>query len=360
MRLTATRVDLFCKALVWLTFVGALVSAMAVASAQQPGADRSSELQSMVRDISHQLALQAKFDRTLAESHYVQLSHALDAWNKSARGPEDFRQMQTWLSKSLVATSAGSRSAMPAVPTFTAPGVASPPVVRAAGPTDESSKSLPEPKVAVTRKQVEVSKPANETPMPWDESPQTTSPVARGKKDSKPEVKVARDADVWSRHPAAKPAEIGDPFVDDPPTVTMAAAPPSHTVLRPATSRDDVQLNLAELTARIRGYDRGIRAVEAKLIAGESLSAEKLLLVVRELQELTRQRELIEMYYTSLRPDEAKRVTRPATTDKAKTLIESRLKTLKPATNDAGLFDDVFGEDASPALDEVEKLLEEI
>ncbi len=123
-----------------------------------------------------------------------------------------------------------------------------------------------------------------------------------------------------AEHPAAADLDWGNPFVDDPlpgdanagvaaasNNVRLAAAEQAisrtrRTVgFRPeAMTRAGVRVNLNELSARIRGYGRGLRAIEAELINQPQATGFELAGLVRELESLAAQRELIEIYFASL------------------------------------------------------------
>jgi hypothetical protein len=121
-----------------------------------------------------------------------------------------------------------------------------------------------------------------------------------------------------------------------------------------------VGINLAALAARIRGHDRGLRGIEARLIANPELPIEDLLLLAKELETLADQRKLIDLYVEALNPAERARVTPPESAEPLKKLISERAGRLRPATQPDDMIDEVFSEQTSPALEEIESVLKGI
>jgi hypothetical protein len=158
--------------------------------------------------------------------------------------------------------------------------------------------------------------------------------------------------------------------LDEQPTLPPGDSTPTDSlknarvVLRPMaieTTRDDaVGINLAALAARIRGHDRGLRGIEARLIANPNLPAEDLLLLAKELETLAEQRKLIDLYVEALNPAERTRVSPPASAEDLKRLIGERASRLRPVTQPDDLIDEVFSEQPSPALEEIESVLKNI
>lgn len=349
----------------------------------QDRTDRSDELQQLVDALGDQIEMQRSFNRARAEASQSQLQRAIKAWQKASRSDDDFELMREWLEQSIQASLAGSRKPMPPLPTFSRPEVA-----KATTPSPSSSAPTP-PSAPATAARVRVTE---ELPVAA-EPPTTNPPVAATQPNRSPERSPTTDeaapANPWARHPAATPVLLGDPFVDDPLPQQPATAPAVRTtpeptiepisveppdavdplqnarvVLRPTsneTSRDDaVGINLAALAARIRGHDRGLRGIEARLIANPDLRVEELLLLAKELETLAQQRKLIELYVDALNPAERARVTSPESAEALKKLIGDRAKRFRPVSQSDDQVDDIFSEQPSPALEEIETLLKSI
>jgi hypothetical protein len=108
-----------------------------------------------------------------------------------------------------------------------------------------------------------------------------------------------------------------DPFQDDPspednhpptgqpPAAQASSSPKAHrqevkreAQLPPRSVHPSV--NLAELRARIEGYDRGLRNIESRLMGYEALSAADLIKMARALDDLLNQREFVALYVGTL------------------------------------------------------------
>jgi hypothetical protein len=85
-----------------------------------------------------------------------------------------------------------------------------------------------------------------------------------------------------------------------------------------------VQVNLAELNARIRGYHHGLAEIEAALITGQR-SAAHLAAVVEDLERLAGQYQFLRLYYDSLTSVERRRVPRPRTLAEVVALAKGQL-----------------------------------
>ena len=373
----------------WVT-LAALLSP-AVVRAQDP-TDRSGELQQLVDTLGQQLAMQSHFNRARAETGQQQLSVAIKAWAKAGRTDDDFELMHDWLTQALQASLAGSKKPLPPLPEFSKPQL----VARRA-PATPATPPTPGPVPSPTPRLAEELPMA--TPQPQEDSialrpTESPTPTTR---PQRPEAGPEPQAEnPWSRHPAATPLDLGNPFVDDPPlpaeelteTGTPALRPDNpqfassalpraevptgdslanaRVVLRPTAAattapQDSVGINLAALAARIRGHDRGLRGIEARLIANPQLREEELLLLAKELEAIVQQRRLIDLYVEALNPAERARVTPPESAEGIKRLIAERAKRLRgPAPPQDDLFDEVFSEQPSPVQEEIKSLLESI
>ncbi len=367
----------------WMFMLLGIGIAVSPAAHAQGTADRSGELQQLVDALGDQIDMQRSFNRAKAEASRARLRQAIQAWQKAARTDNDFELMRIWLEQALQASLAGSRMPLPPVPSFTRPEVARTPAPAPTSiePTSPGAPARP-PHARVTE----------ELPVAAPEPPAERPPVAATRPSRSPSRRTTTDEATpdspWARHPAATPIALGDPFVDDPlpqqPEVAPAVATtpnrvvepkPSQTavdplqnarvVLRPTTTEttrdeDSVGINLAALAARIRGHDRGLRGIEARLIANPNLAIEDLLLLTKELETLAEQRKLIDLYVEALNPAERARVAPPESAEPLKRMIGERANRLRPTAQPDDLVDDVFSEQPSPAHEEIESVLKSI
>lgn len=128
-------------------------------------------------------------------------------------------------------------------------------------------------------------------------------------------------------------AELDDPFRDDPlPTEEPEPLPQParrRVALRPRPQApaqpQRTPINLAELRARIVGYDRGLRTVEARLMDTEPLSAGTLNQLARALDELIEQHEFLALYWGTLSRSERTGLPTPHSAEPAVQLLSERI-----------------------------------
>ncbi len=319
-----------------LACVGLLISLFATAAAAQ--SDRSSELQHLVNDLGYQLQLVEQFDRGSSEKRLRQLAIALDRWNTSTRTHADFEAMQAWLQAAIRASMPGTSKPMPELPWFD----------QRLARVDRSAvlpSPAAEPEQAVEAIPTEVAK----TPTPPD--PADLPVPVENRATSQPQVATTQPteavepieavepaeqvATAWQRHPAATPIDLGNPFADDPPQATRSSST-TRVALRPVTvpartASSKVDINVAELSARIRGYVHGLRGVEARLLASPEMTSDQLLLAVRELQALQDQREFVSLYLNALAAEGRARTPDLPSPGHAKAAVNQQLDRLRQA-----------------------------
>lgn len=351
-------------ALVLLGAFGGIVlpAAVSAQSTEATGSrDRAAELQQLADALAHQIGMLQRFDRPTAEAIYFRLGEAIDAWEDAGRTDDDFQKMQQWLKSALASTMPGARRTLPPVPEFSA----LPPttVARSGVPTTPGEPAQGGPDATLERKTS-----PQQAPLAGGlalESSAVATPevvVAGGRIEVSESPEVLPQTSLWARHPATRPVDLGNPFTDDP--LGNERTPAEQVVLRPRTTsppsmQSAMQVNLAALGARTRGYNRGLRAIEARLVASPDMPAEELLLLTVELRELVAQRDLVAMHLESLPADLASQASQPASPDDVKSLIEARARQLRSQSRPTSLMDDVFAEQESPAVEEIEKLLEQ-
>lgn len=306
-------------------------SLTSVASAQES----SSDLQPLVNQLGDQIRMIRQRNGRDASERTQQLAIALDRWNHSTQTAGDAELMREWLETSLRRSLPGTTKPMPELPWF---------AERIAPPSQEA----PSPVIAQeTPSQPEAVEPvasgpvATTAPEPATAEPATPK-VATIAEQPKDEVKTAEPpveiteteqvASVWQRHPSAKPIDLGNPFADD---QTVAAAERTPRVaMRPAglsksPASNDVDINVAELNARVQGYVHGLRGVEARLVSSRSMTLDELMPVVRELDQLAKQRAFVEIYLDAVALDHPGKTPELPTLSRAKALASDRLTQLR-------------------------------
>ena len=303
-------------------------------SATASARDRSGELQQLVDDVHTQLELVARFDVATSLKRYGALENAIAEWQNSARGDEEFAIMERWLQQALRASMPGSRASMPPAPAF----------VRA-----EAEEVLPAG---------DVQPPPTPTFVPADRTESIDEPIPETARPA-PVVPSQQD-NMWANHAARRPIRIdkSDPFVDDPlvaaPAVTEIetntnnADRPSAPAARLASLESQPRVNLAELTARTTGYERGLRAVTARLTRDRELTSVDLLVMARELQQLDVQREFIALYVDTLGDGEAAGVGQLTGLNGVKKLLTERIEQVQLRRSNAA---------ADPALEAARGIL---
>jgi hypothetical protein len=172
-----------------------------------------------------------------------------------------------------------------------------------------------------------------------------TLPSARAepaKSASTPPTAAPRPETVVSdREPNRRPrsprrstsaADQSDPFRDDPPPAQRAGVRPRqgerHVARRPSqpeATADEPSVNLPELRARIVGYERGLRKVEAQLMRTEPLPAIELTGIARALDDLLDQREFVALYWGTLTRSEQRKLPELRHPESAVDLLAERI-----------------------------------
>ena len=292
-----------------LASVGLLIAVFASPAAAQ--SNRTAELQQLVDDFGYQLKLIRLLDPSAAEKRLRQLAIARDRWNTSTRTETDAETMRQWLIDSIQASMPGSLEPMPELPWFEQ---------RLAKSKSTAAPESPPPPVSDTRQAVITRRPTEPQPV--------VAPKPAPASDPQPSAAVA---EAWKQHPGAKPIDLGDPFADDQPLANSTTAT-RRIAMRPTPARPastKVEINVAELGARVRGYVHGLRGVEARLLRSPTMTTDDLLLATRELKQLAEQREFVSLYLNALSDAERARAGNLPSLDDAKALIAKQVDTLQ-------------------------------
>ena len=265
--------------------------------------DRSAELQEMVNDLNFQLDLMSRYDQSAASKRRKQVESAIGAWNRSARGDAEFEIMQHWLTTSIKRSLPPSSASLPSSPRF---------------PVERQELARPN--------DIEPSTTAS----PRTHEPEVVTPVVpRVERAPRPIVSTQPFPSEALPKLARRNLE-GNPFVDDPilPTQSPANARRGGVQLAAmsmASPEQSAQLNVVELGARIRGFVRGLQRLEGKLFSQQDLTADELLRMARELEQLAEQREFVDLYRQSLAGDHRNPLPELPTCEQAKQLLVARL-----------------------------------
>jgi hypothetical protein len=94
---------------------------------------------------------------------------------------------------------------------------------------------------------------------------------------------------------------------------------------QPEATADEPSVNLPELRARIVGYERGLRKVEAQLMRTEPLPAIELTGIARALDDLLDQREFVALYWGTLTRSEQRKLPELRRPESAVDLLAERI-----------------------------------
>lgn len=294
-----------------------LIVVLATGTQASGQASRTAELQQLTNDFGFQINMLRDFDRREAEERTRALAVVLDRWNSSTRTDADYEKMKQWLKASIHTTMPGSHDPLPQLPWFEQRLAAAPelPLPNEPRTSESETEPLPEPAPTIAQR-VDPTPPAVAAEPPKAKS-------------------------IWERHPAARPVDIVNPFEDDEPVATIAPSTPTTRVaMRPTGFSSTVEkpaivgINTAELGARVRGYEHGLKGVEARMVASPNMSMDELLSVVRELRQLSSQREFVSMYLDMVALDHPEQAPELPTVANAKSMARQRLERLR--RSDAG------------------------
>lgn len=176
------------------------------------------EHQRLVRAFHSQLQLAYPHDEEERALRSEQLTAAVEAWRAATRSAANERLLDDWLRTAIRKSMPGSHEPLPDIPKFDGPVV----VRSAAGPTTNAASQKPSPASVTTarhkpldRIQHAVRKP--QSVISSEAARLLLEPAATGDGESR-STTPSVETDFWSSHPASAglPAELADPFRDDP------------------------------------------------------------------------------------------------------------------------------------------------
>lgn len=322
--------------------VALLFAAFAVVNVAAESTVATQALQRLTNDLGLQLKLTYRHDLATHRERYAELAAALAAWNRSPRTDADYALMSDWLRTAIRNSMPGDGKPLPPPPTFSVPQpvVAELPALK---PTQSAPSSVVEKPQSDSTSVVTKSVPPSVT----RDAEQSAPPVATAKPTPPAQSTRPAPRDFWSKHPAARPLELDNPFRDDPlprqlkptrqpnpeqvavvepPVNPTSEEPTVRTAMRlPVMETSEVAVNLPELSSRIGGYNQALRRVEAAIIASNNPNARELAKLLAELDQLADQRDFIDLYVVGLSPQEGSAIPKLDRADAALSLLEEKV-----------------------------------
>ena len=325
----------------------ALVSALAAiailglaATAQPSRTSPSERLVRLESDLRYQLDLGSRVDRAAFEERTKELDRTLAAWRKSPQSPGDVELMTDWLRAALMQSLPGESGEWPAAPEFGTEaaevhvarkaiaaeagqesgvrGQSDAVVVKEGTPPTGVARTAPAPRATERLAPKQPVTVVAEKPAPAVEPSVTTK--QKPARSAKAETDVARRAAPTAAQVAATYRSVKAEPVAAKPPLGRVFDPEAQTRWELGAERQaakthapaPVQVNLAELSARVGGYHEGLREIEAALVANrEGMTVGQVAQLVGELEQLAGQYQFVRLYYDALTRDERHFVAAP-------------------------------------------------
>jgi hypothetical protein len=362
--MTSERATVLTSAVVAIAILGAAVTA-------QPSRSTAGEkLARLESDLRYQLELEARVNPARSKERTRALDSVMDAWRKSAQSEGDYKSVVQWLQSALRASMPGDLADWPEAPAFSQEAAAPPvehevhreaieapsseqPATRREGAaaTGERQQARPKTSAAVIEKPSVkkqpppsvVSAPATKTESSKPLVVHVSDPVPLGAQtlinDAPPAVQTSEPP--FDEAPARQSGSAGDTHESSvvaaerpAPTSEETAAVYNESAIvdgasQPAPERA-VEVNLAELNARIGGYHEGLREVEAALVANRrKMTFGELTKLIARLEELVDQCEFVHLYYEALTREERQFVIEPRPLAETVKLVDQQRKLME-------------------------------
>jgi hypothetical protein len=310
---TGERVTAAISTVVAIAILGAAVTAQ---QARTPIADRLASLES---DLRFQFDLVFRDDHGALQGRLGELELTLDAWQKSPQSSDDVQLLIDWLRTSIERTMPGHSGELPPLPPFgrQRPSIVATTSPRFAAPPDAKPTPALAPREAATviaGAELPAEEPAIEI------APVPTTPTTPARSSADPPTPT-----MPPEHPATvQPiAELAAAAIEAAP----APAPPAEPTRTGIAPRPPlgVNLNLAELNARIAGYHDWLAEIDAALIADDKPSARRLADLVGQLESLAGQYKFVRLYHDALTPAERRFVPAPRPMTETLALVDQRV-----------------------------------
>ncbi len=267
----------------------------------------TAELQQQVEQLWQQVELRFATEPYKRQQWRGVLAEALVAWNGSNRGAREYEQMSAWFAEALEASMPGGAKSPPSAPVLAAGPIAEP-VVTTPTAVEEALPAAvkEEPPVTATTEPAQVEsvvepivaspEPAEvqlqdlamapaAAPLTWPAETESTKPAVVEAVEASPPLEVV----------AAKPADEGNPFVDDP----LPAEPTNYRAARPV-NESSVRVDLHELAVNVRGYNSAVQSIRGELVSEKNPDAAFFARLVREAIQLRSRRSFLELYLDNL------------------------------------------------------------
>jgi hypothetical protein len=354
----------------------------AVVTAQPSRISTRDRLASLESDLRFQLELRWRQNRRVYNSRVAALESVLKDWQKSPRSEDDAKLMVQWLRDSILQSIPGESGELPPTPGFgqkpaqaivaaatrekdPAGGGSKETGIRSQKPELRALGAQPaNPHAAAPQMRTHraVTMPAQNPPTKQRPprvlarstvergTPRTTSPSSNAR--SLPPAPVATAA---SGKQKAEPFRMVDSVAPDEQSVTVQKIPAGDAKTLSANSQSSapspatkpVELNLAELNARIGGYHDGLDELDAAIVAANGAVSEKeAILWVERLEELAGQYAFVLLYYDALTAEERDFVVAPRSMASTITLVAQQCEGIDEA--ESGDFLD-SSDDESPS-----------
>ncbi len=302
---TGERLTAVISTLVAVALLGAAVTA------QQPPPPHADRLASLESDLRYQLDMALRHDGAAHKTRIAELDATLAAWRESPQSPDDNQLLADWLEAAIDQSMPGSSGELPTRPEF---GAEPPIIVTPPAPVNvEEPAATPEPALVEITTAPEPAPPVVEEPAEVIEpfivavseaEPLATESAVEPAAPPEHSIAIAPAATTTQTTPAelvdSTPVEA---VVDasQPPPISPYELTPAEPTSEPEVAQPAaVQVNLAELNARIGGYHQQLAETEAALVAEEEPTPQRLEALVGEVEELAAQYQFISLYHESL------------------------------------------------------------
>jgi hypothetical protein len=349
----AERATAVVSTLVAIAILGAAVTAQQVSG---PVADAVADFES---DLRYQIELTLRHDGLALKAAQAGVDNVLAAWRGSPQSATDRRLLLEWFDAAISATMPGHSGKLPPQPEFTseAPIIVTPPPRPATpGPTaptpvatepaemHETPVAPIEPAPAVS----EVTEPAPVAPQATTVEAAVVEPPVVDSTPAEHSITVAPADDGPSQPPTTPIAPPSVPLIEPIAEVPALEAPPvGATPYETTTEPAAVNVNLAELNARVGGYNQQLAEIEASMVVEDGVSGQRLTTLVEEIEQLAQQYQFVKLYFDSLTDSERRRVSEPRSMSDAISLA-SRLAAREQDASD--FLADFEADDAAPTL----------
>jgi hypothetical protein len=318
----AERATAAVSTLVAIAILGAAVTAQ---QASTPVADAVADYES---DLRYQIDLTLRHDGLALKAAHAGVDNVLAAWRGSPQSATDRRLLLEWFDAAISATMPGHSGKLPPQPEFTseAPIIVTPPRQPMSPAPAEPTPVAAEPEETTETTETHTAPVTPTEPAPSASEVTEVTEVAPVEPqativevvvDEQPVVEstpvehsitVAPPIEPVAEVPANPTPRVASAASD---TATLEAPPFGATPYEATTEPAAVNVNLAELNARIEGYNQQLAEIEASMVVEGGVSGPRLTTLVEEIEQLAQQYQFVKLYFDSLTDSERRRVSEP-------------------------------------------------